>query len=98
MILTFFIFNPIPSFKGNYSQILVKICQFKFLVMTEKNIFIYKLFLLLNISGFSLFFMQKLQPSEKNSPPLSWQPPIFSFSEIWLEAQLPMSREEGGAQ
>ena len=33
--------------------------------MTEKNIFAYELFLSLNISDFSLFFMQKLQP-----PPL----------------------------
>ena len=35
--------------------------------MTEKNIFAYKLFLLLNISDFNLFFMWKLQlpPTEK---------------------------------
>ena len=36
--------------------------------MTEKNIFVYKLFLLLNILDFSLFFMWKLQ-SPWNSPP-----------------------------
>ena len=41
---------PSPSF-------LVKISQFEFLVMTEKNIFAYKLFLSLNISNFNLFFI-----------------------------------------
>ena len=30
--------------------------------MTEKNIFAYKRFLLLNILDFNLFFMLKLQP------------------------------------
>ena len=30
--------------------------------MTEKNIFAYKLFLLLNVSDLNLFFMSKLQP------------------------------------
>ena len=38
--------------------------------MTEKTIFVYKLFLSLNISDFGLFFMQKLHPSppEKSHP------------------------------
>ena len=40
--------------------------------MTEKNIFDYELFLSLNISDFSLFFMQKLQPPEKGHPPPSF--------------------------
>ena len=39
LILRFFILNPIPSFK---KLKLAKISQFKFLVMTEKNIFVYK--------------------------------------------------------
>ena len=30
--------------------------------MASENIFVYKLFLSLNISDFSLFFMQKLHP------------------------------------
>ena len=67
--------------------------QFKFLVMTEINIFFYNSFLSLNISVFSLFLIQKLQlphthtHSEKSHPifhsnaPLKseilWSPPIF---------------------
>ena len=42
---------------------LVKISQFKFLVMTEKNIFVYKLFLWLNILDFSLFLCKNCNPS-----------------------------------
>ena len=38
-------------------KLLVKISHFEFLVMTEQNIFGYKLFLSLNILDFSLFFM-----------------------------------------
>ena len=45
--------------------------QIKFLVKTEKNFFVYIFFLSLNISGFSLLFMQKLQPLLKKLPPLS---------------------------
>ena len=45
--------------------------------MTEKSIFAYKLFLTLNISDFSLFFMWQLQPlPEKSHSPLSQQPPL----------------------
>ena len=47
---------------------LVKIFQYKFLVMTEKNIFVYKLFLSLNISDTNLFFMWKLHPSFPSTP------------------------------
>ena len=42
MIIEFFIFNPVPYFKVN--KFLVKISHFKFLVLTEKNIFAYTLF------------------------------------------------------
>ena len=49
--------------------------------MTEKNIFAYKLFLSLIIWDFNLFFMWKLQPPWKRSPPSfpaipsrSWDP------------------------
>ena len=59
----------------------------KLLVMTEKNIFVYTLFLLLNISDFSLFFIQKLHPLKKvtfsfQATPLKIEilpspPPIF---------------------
>ena len=43
--------------------------------MTEKNIFVYTLLLSLNISHFSLFFREKLQPPGKGHPPLSQQTP-----------------------
>ena len=39
------------------TKFLVKIFQFEFLVMIEKNVFAYKLFLPLNISNFSLSFL-----------------------------------------
>ena len=38
-------------------KFLVKIYQCKFLVMTEKNIFVYKLFFVIKYLGFSLFFL-----------------------------------------
>ena len=49
----FFMLNTILYFK--VTKFLGKVSQFKFLVMTEKNIFAYKLFLLLNISDLNLF-------------------------------------------
>ena len=65
--------------------------------MTEKNIFVHKLFLSLNISDFNLFFMWKLQPPLKkvtpvfpSNPPLKVE--ILSsplFFKIWLEVQPP---------
>ena len=48
--------------KLKVTKCLVKLSQFKFLVNADKNIFVYKLFSSLNISDFSLFFMQKLDP------------------------------------
>ena len=45
------------SYLLKVTKFLVKISQFAFLVMSEKNNFAYKLFLSLNISDFSLFFM-----------------------------------------
>ena len=47
---------------------MVKISQFEFLVTTEQNILLYKLFLSLNIPDFSLFFVEKLQPPWKVTP------------------------------
>ena len=57
------------------TKLLVKISHCEFLVMTEKNIFVYKL-LLLNISDFSLFFVKIATPLKKvtslfSSNPLS---------------------------
>ena len=51
--------NPNLPFKSK--KILVKTSKSKLLVMTEKYSFVNKLFLPINISDFSLFFMQKLQ-------------------------------------
>ena len=47
-----------PSYILTVTKFLVKIFQFEFLVMTEKNIFAYiiNLFLSLSITDFSLFF------------------------------------------
>ena len=44
------------------TKFLVKISEFEFLVMTEKNIFAYKLFLLLHISDFNLFLCENCNP------------------------------------
>ena len=81
--------------------------QFEFLVMTEKNVFAYKLFLSLNISDFNLFFTWKLHtplpspPSEKSHPSLPQQLPLKvevlsnpTFLNIWLEVQ-PSPAERG---
>ena len=45
--------------------------------MKEKNIFAYKLFLLLNISDFNLFLCENCNPPiPPSNPPLSQQPPL----------------------
>ena len=84
-----------PSYLLKVTKFLGKISQLEFLVMTEKkNIFAYKVFLSLNISYFSLFFIGKLQLFlEKSHPPLSQKTPSKScgpvktlFLKIWLEA------------
>ena len=64
--------------------------------MTEKNIFVNKLFLSLNISDFSLFFLCKnCYPSKKLS--FCQVPP---FLKIWSEAQPPppppLPQQKGG--
>ena len=98
--------SSIPSYLLKVTIVLGKISQFEFLVMTEKNIFAYKLFLSLNISDLNLFFMWQLQhppPPLKNvTPPLSQQPPSKNwgpfkhpFLKIWLEAQTPCRKGRG---
>ena len=79
------------------TKFLSKISQFEFLVITEKNIFAYKLFLSLNISDFNLFIIWQLQPPspEKSHPLVPSNPPLKievlssrpPFFKIWLEAQ-----------
>ena len=52
--------------------------QFKFLVMTDKNIFVYKLLLSLHISDFNLFFLCKnCNHPEKSHLALSQQPTLI---------------------
>ena len=58
-----------PSNLLKVTKFSLKISKLEFLVMTEKNIFAYKLFLSLNISNFNLFFMQKLQTFLKKVAP-----------------------------
>ena len=92
---------PSPSF-------LVKIYQFEFLVMTEKNIFAYELFLSLNISlNISYFLCENCSPPEKccpyfpATPSKSWspvKPPSPSFLKICLEFQPPSRRGVEDAQ
>ena len=61
--------------------------QFEFLVMIEKKIFTYKVFLSLNILDFNLFFMWQLQTPWKKSPHLfSQEPP----SESWGPVKAPL--------
>ena len=47
------IFQLTPSYLLKVTEFLVKVSQFEFLFMTEKNIFAYKLFLSSNISDFN---------------------------------------------
>ena len=73
--------------------------------MTEKNIFAYKLFLLLNISDFNLFFMWQLQPPLKKvtlsfpaTPSKSWGPIKPPFFENLIGGSTPLPcRKKGGA-
>ena len=58
-----------PCYLLKITKFLVKVSQFEFFGMTEKNVFVYKLFLSLNISDFSLSLMKKLYlPLEKVLP------------------------------
>ena len=87
------------------TKFLGRISQFEFLVMTEKNIFAYKLLLSLNISNFNLFFYENCSPPPlkkvtlffPSNPPLKVEalssPP---FLKIWLEAQPPRPPVERG--
>ena len=86
-----------PYYLLKLTKFLVEISQFEFLVITEKNIFVYKLFLLLNISDFFFFFFfVNLQAPWKKLPLLSSNPfhivEVLSscpFLKLWYEVQLP---------
>ena len=77
----------IPSYLLIVTKFLDKISQFEFLVLTEKNIFDYKLFLSLNISDF-IFYVKIATPS--------WGPVKLPFLKIWLEAQPSLTERGGG--
>ena len=51
--------------KLKVTKFLIQLSQFKSFVSPDKNIFVYKLFLSLNISDFILSFMKKLHPQQK---------------------------------
>ena len=65
-----------PSCLLRVTKFLAKISQFEFLVMTEKNIFVYKLFLPLNISDFFFFFCKIANPLKKVTPLFFSNPPL----------------------
>ena len=67
-----------PFYILKVTKFLVKIFPFEFLVMKKKNIFVYQLFLSLNISDFSSLFYVKLDhPHFKKVTPLfPTNPPI----------------------
>ena len=80
------------------TKFLANISQFKFLVMTEKNIFVYKPFLSLNILDFSLFFMWKLHPIplKKVTPSKNWDPIKSSpFGKFGRRLKPPSRKGEG---
>ena len=71
----------IPCYLLKVTKFLGKVSQFEFSVMSEKNIFAYKLFLSLNISDFNLFLwenwnilLKKVTPSFPATPSKSWGP------------------------
>ena len=84
------------------TKFFVKISQFEFLVTTEQSIFVYKLFLSLNIPDVSLFFVETLQPPLKSHPSFPATPRLKTevlsrppFLKNWQEVK-PPSKKKGG--
>ena len=107
-ILKFFILNTIYLLK--ITKFFVKIPHFEFLVMTEKNIFVYKPFLTLNVQILIYFLRENCNPPPEKGHPLfpSNSPLKFevlsspNFWKIWLAVQRPPLppiplQNEGGA-
>ena len=74
-------FSPLtPSYLLKVTKFLVTISKFEFLVITEENIFAYKLFLPWNVSHFNSFLcencnpppMKKVTSSSPATPSKSW--------------------------
>ena len=61
---------------GIWSHLLKLIKFFVMIEHIEQNIFVNKLFLLLNISDFSLISIKKLHPLKKVTPLFSSKPPL----------------------
>ena len=89
----------IPSYLLKVTKFLGKICPYEFLVMTEKNIFV---FFVIKYFRFYFFLCEnckpppaplwkKSSPFPLNSPSKSWGPAKspLTFLKIWLEVQLP---------
>ena len=86
----------IPCYLLKVTKFLHKISQFEFLVMAEKNVFVYKPFSPLNISNLFCFLcktcthpLKKVTPSFPATPSKSWgfvKPP---FLRIWLKVNPP---------
>ena len=96
IILKFFILNPIPSFKS-IAKFLVKISLFKILVLTEKNIFVYKLFchwifqILVYLLCKNCNTSEKVYPFFSVTPSINWDP----FKLLYLKRLNPTA-ESGG--
>ena len=78
----------------------MKISQFEFLVTREKNIFVYKLFLSLNISDFSYVFHKNTTLPEKGHPPVSQQHSSKNWGPVYspLFENLVWGSTEGGCK
>ena len=94
----------IPSYLLKIIKSLGEILRFELLVMSEKNIFACKLFLLLNISDFNFLCAKIASSSWKKSSPLSQQPslkaevlpsppPFWKFG--WKFKPLPPVKQKG---
>ena len=75
--------NPknVSSLTSSYllkvAKFLVKFSQFEFLVMTEKNIFVYKFFVIKYFRFWFIFYVKIATPlPKKGHSPLSQQPPL----------------------
>ena len=75
-----------PSNLLKITKFLVKVSQFEFFVMTEKNSFVSKLFLSLNISDIVYLLCKNCTPPPpppiERAPPLSHQPPSKNYSPV----------------
>ena len=96
------IFQWIPKYWNYLSLTWSHLLKSKFLVITERNIFVYEILLTINISDFSLLFYVETAPT--TPPSLKMSPTLFKqfslkteilssppFLEIWSDAHNPSS-------